>query len=59
VTAIQLQLLQLIEAGVTELRGLQKTADVSMELLDRNGLRDYLLAVASDTDHRFSFYGAC
>jgi hypothetical protein len=49
----------LIEAGVTELRGLQKTADVSIELLDRNGLRDYLLAVASDTDHRFSFYGAC
>jgi hypothetical protein len=50
ISASHLQLLQRIESGVMEIRGLPKTFDVSMELLDRDGLRDYLMAVASDTD---------
>ncbi|MFN0070500.1 MAG: hypothetical protein ACKVVP_03285 [Chloroflexota bacterium] len=50
ITPEQLQLLERIEDGVMRIRGLRKMADVSMELLDRDGLRDYLMAVASDTD---------
>jgi hypothetical protein len=50
ISSRHLQLLQRIEADVMEIRGLPKTFDVGMELLDRDGLRDYLMAVASDTD---------
>lgn len=49
-SAAQLELLERIEAGVVRIRGLHKKADVPMELLDRDGLRDYLIAVVADTD---------
>lgn len=50
VSAAQMQLLHRIEEGVVRLRGLEKQADVPMELLDRDGLREYLTASIVDTD---------
>lgn len=56
VSPAQMSMLQRIEDGVASIRGLSKQADVPMELLDRAGLRDFLMSLV-DADDAIKVHG--